>query len=64
MQEGQGIVSQEGDVGVVDQGGKVERVAEERRQEIARAAGQKREEEELHHVEMEVEREEGAVGNL
>jgi len=60
----QGVVSQEGDIGVVDQGRKVERVAEESRQEIARTAGQQRKEEELYHIEMEVEREEGAIRNL
>ena len=64
MQEGQGVISQEGNVGVVDQGRKVERIAKKGRQEIARAAGQKREEKELHHVEVEVEREESSIGDL
>lgn len=64
MQEGQGVISQEGNVGVVDQGREVERIAKKGRQEIARTASQKREEKELHHVEVEVEREESSIGDL
>lgn len=37
MQERQGIVAQESDVGVVDQSGEVESIAEEGGQEVARA---------------------------
>lgn len=43
MQEGQSIVSQESDVGVVDQGGEVEGIPEEGGQEVAWAAGEQRE---------------------
>lgn len=50
MQEGKRIVSQEGDVGVVDEGREVERVAQESSQEIARAAGEQGQEKELHHI--------------
>lgn len=38
MQKWESIVAQESDVGVVDQGGEVERVSEERSEEITRAA--------------------------
>lgn len=64
MQEWEGVVAQERNVGVVDQGGEVERVSEEGGEEIARAAGEEWEEEELDHVEVQVEREKGAVGDL
>lgn len=40
MQERQGIVSQESDVGVVDQGGEVESIPEESGQEVAWTAGE------------------------
>lgn len=42
MQERQGIVSQERDVGVIDQGREVESITEERGQEIAWTAGEER----------------------
>lgn len=64
MQERQGIVSQESDIGVVDQGGEVEGISEECGQEIAGAAGEQRKQQELHHVEVQVEWEEGSVGDL
>lgn len=64
MQEGKGVIAQESDVGIVDQGREVERISEESSQEIARAASQKRKEEELHHVEVEIEGEESSVGDL
>lgn len=38
MQEWKSIIAQESDVGVVDQGGEVERVSEECCEEITRAA--------------------------
>lgn len=52
MQEWQGIVAQESDVGVIDQGGEVERVSEESGQEITRASSEEREKQELNHVEV------------
>lgn len=54
VQEGERIVPQEGDVGVVGQCGKVERVAQEGGQEIARAAGKEWQQQKLDHVEMEI----------
>lgn len=64
MEEGERVVPQEGDVGVVRQGGEVERVSEEGGEEVGRGAREEREEEELKHVEVQVEGEEGAVGDL
>lgn len=40
MQERKGVVTQESDVGVIDQCGKIERVPEERGEEVGRAAGE------------------------
>lgn len=64
VQERQGIVAQERNVGVVDQGGEVESVAEKGGEEIARTAREERKKEELHDVEVEIEREKCAVGHL
>jgi hypothetical protein len=64
VQEGKSIVPQECDVGVVNESREVERVSEESSQEITRATGEERQKEELHHVEMEIERKEGPVGHL
>lgn len=44
MQEWQGIVSQEGNVGVVDECGEIEGIAEESSQEVTRATSKEREE--------------------
>lgn len=40
VQERKGVVTQESDVGVIDQCGKIERVPEERGEEVGRAAGE------------------------
>lgn len=40
VQEGERVVPQESDVGVVDQGGEVEGIAQEGRQEVAGAASE------------------------
>lgn len=61
VQEGKCVVSQESDVGVIDQCGKIECVPEERGEEVRRAAGEEGQQEELEDVEMEVKWEEGAV---
>lgn len=63
MQERQRIVPQERDVGVVDKRRQIERIAEERRQEVS-AAGEERQEEELDDVEVEIEGEECPIGDL
>lgn len=54
MQEWESIVSQERDVGVVNESREVKRVSKESSQEITRAAGEERQKEELHHVEVEI----------
>lgn len=64
VQKGQGVVSQERDVGIIDQCGQIEGIPQKSREEVARTSSEKRKEEELENVEVEVEREEGAVGDL
>lgn len=64
MQEREGVIPQKRDIGVIDQGGEVESVPEERREEVTRGAGEEGEEKELDDVEVEVKREECAVGDL
>ena len=63
MQERQGVVPQERDVSVIDERRQIECVSEERGQEVP-AAGEKRQEKELDDIEMEIEGEEGPIGNL
>lgn len=52
MEERKRIVSEKCDVGVVSYGRQVKGVSEESGQEVARAALEQREEQELDHVEM------------
>lgn len=54
MQERQGIVSQKGNISVVDQGGEIKRVAKKSGQEVARAACKDWEKQKLYHVKVKV----------
>ena len=64
MQERKGIVPQEGNVCVVGQGRKIERVPKERGEEVARTARKKRQEKELSNIQVKVERKECPVRDL
>lgn len=64
MQKWQGIVPEESNICIVKESREIERIPEEGGQEVTRAASEDRKKEELNDVEMEVEGEEGTVGDL
>lgn len=64
MQERQGVVAQERDVRIICKSRQIKSVPEESGEEVAGAAGEEGQEEELYNIEVKVQREKCANGDL
>jgi hypothetical protein len=64
MQKGQRIISQKGNISVINEGRQIKRIPQKGGQKITRRASQQRKKQELHNIEMQVQREECAIGDV